>query len=531
MQRLTHQCTWLFAIIFFVVPATWGYDDHEALLKAALGYRSGALERFRQDLLEMASMPTISSLPEHQPDIDACAEWLKAKLQKIGMEDVRIIYPEGGPRPTVYAASAAAGPGAPTVLIYAHYDVQPADPLELWDSPPFEPRVADGKFWGRGVDDDKGGLLNALHAVESYLQSNRGGGGGGLPVNIKMLLEGEEEIGSPHMPALLGAVAPLLSDVDVALSADGGQISETQPGIATGFRGAVALQVDITTAKTDLHSGAMGGSVQNAAHALVHLLASLRDPATGKVSVEGFYVGVVEPTDEDRADMEKHPLDTDDERSTLGVGGYLGEEGRTTLERRWYRPTLEVVGLGSGFQGEGIKTIVPATATAKLAARLVPDQEPGDVADKIRAHLQKHAPPFSNVTVKALGFRADPWTSPRDTPANQAAARVLKKLIGADPLYTKSGGTVAAFAYLQRYASVPTTVFSFCLGDHIHAPNERLKVSQFDLGSEGWILMLHELGVTGKGALADAKAALSGRGGAAQDAAAAGRGVGAHEEL
>ncbi|KAI8476053.1 MAG: peptidase M20 [Monoraphidium minutum] len=466
------------------------------LLPSALSYRERSLQRFRDDLIVLASKPSISSLPANADGVLAAAEWLKQKLHDIGLEGAQVI-PTEGPQPVVYAAHEHAGPDAPTVLIYGHYDVQPVDPLALWEAPPFEPRVAGGFFWGRGVDDDKGGLLGAVHAVESYLK-----GPGKLPVNVKFLLEGQEEIGSPNLAAFLRAhKGRLFSGVDLALSADGGQISETQPGIPTGFRGAVALQVDMRTAHTDVHSGTLGGSIQNAAHALVQLLATLRDPATGRVAVEGFYDDVIEPTDGDRADMEKYPFDAAKEEG-LGIMGYLGEAGRSTLERRWYRPTLEVVGMGSGFQGEGIKTIVPAAATAKLSSRLAANQRPDDITAKIKAHIAKHTPPYANVTVQVLGFRADPWTSPRDTPGNQAAARVLREVMGAEPLYFKEGGTVPALAYFQQALGVPTTVFSFSLGDHIHAPNERFKVSMFDLGSRAWVMLLDELGRAGRGAFA-----------------------------
>lgn len=491
----------LLALASPALVAVAASKDVNALQASALAYREGALERFRQDLLELASKPSISSssAPEHQQGILAAAEWLRLKLESVGLVGVEVL-PTEGPHPVVYASWDGAGPLAPTILVYGHYDVQPVDPLGLWESPPFEPSVRDGHFHGRGVDDDKGGLLGAVHAVESYLKGSEGA----APVNLKFLLEGQEEIGSPNLaPFLAKHKRGLLSGVDLALSADGSQISEDQGGVNTGFRGAVALQVDLRTAHTDIHSGSRGGSIENAAHALVQLLATLRDPKTKRILVEGFYDGVVEPTDEDRADMEKYPFDHDAEMA-LGIMGFTGEEGRTTLERRWHRPTLEIVGLGSGFQGDGIKTIVPSASSAKLASRLVPGQRPADVVEKIKAHLEKHKPPLTNLSVSVLGFRADPWTSPRDTPGNLAAASVLRELMGREPLHFREGATVPALAYFSEHLGVPATVFAFSLGDRIHAPNERLKVSMFDKSSQAWIRLLAELGRGGRAAFSGA---------------------------
>ncbi|GBF98443.1 hypothetical protein Rsub_11088 [Raphidocelis subcapitata] len=469
----------------------------------AARYRGSALPAFRKDLLALAAIPSVSSLPQHADDVLAAADWLVSKLRAAGLGNVSLLPTEGA-QPVVFAEHMGAGPDAPTVLIYGHYDVQPVDPLDLWTSPPFAPEERGGYFYGRGVDDDKGGLLNAVHAVESYLQAaSEGGAPGRLPVNVKFLLEGQEEIGSPNLAPFLTRHAALFADADVALSADGGQISEAQPGIPTGFRGAIGLQVDIVTAGIDMHSGMKGGSVQNAAHALIQLLATLRDPSTGRVAVSGFYESVVEPDADDRDDME--------------VGG-------------WYRPTLEVVGMGSGFSGQGIKTIVPASSFAKLSARLVPNQAPEEVAGKVEAHLRAHAPPLANLTVTVMGFRADPWRSPRRTPGNVAAARALRKVMGAEPLFFKDGGTVPALAYLDSLLGLPTTVFAFCLGERIHAPNERLKVSMFDLGSLGWIELLSELGATGKAAFAEAKAARA-RGAAAAAAEEEEEQGGARDEL
>ncbi|EIE20818.1 peptidase M20 [Coccomyxa subellipsoidea C-169] len=422
-------------------------------------FASQNLKKYDDDLIQLAKIASISSLPEHNADILKAAEWLVPRLKAAELEDVRILQTKG--QPAVYGQWLHAA-GAPTVLIYGHYDVQPVDPLELWTSPPFNPTVTrtgkgQGYFRGRGVSDDKGGLLQPVQAVEAYLKTKKA-----LPVNVKFLLEGQEEIGSPNLAELLAEHKELLA-ADMALSADGGQISETQAGVVLGLRGGVAFEVEAQTVGQDLHSGLKGGSVQNPIHALAQFVADLHAP-NGSVAVDGFY---------DLLDV-------------------VCVEQRVNA-RRWLRPTLEVVGIYGGFSGVGIKTIVPSKATAKISCRLVPDQDPDHVMSALKRHVDTHAPAQTRLTFTPLPFRAHPYIMPRDTVANRAAAKVLGGLFGTVKFY-RDGGSIPALALFKEHLNLFMTCFSFGLpDDNIHSPNERFRVSMYDKGREAWIRMLQEI--------------------------------------
>ncbi|GAB4821211.1 hypothetical protein N2152v2_008257 [Parachlorella kessleri] len=459
--------------------------------QAALEYLESHRQRFDQDLIELTAIPSVSALPSHAQDVLRAAEWLKARLQLAGLENIQVL-PTEGPRPVVYADYLHA-PGAPTALIYAHYDVQPADPYELWESPPFEPVVRDGAFWGRGVDDDKGGLLPTLQALEAILKS-----GGRLGINVKLMYEGEEEVGSPFLEPFLEKHKGLLG-CDYVLSADGGQVAEGQPGLTLGLRGAVALEVEVKALASDVHSGMVGGAVQNPARALAQLLATLHAP-NGSVAVQGFYDKVQPITDADRDDMLAYNYD---EQAALvnGLGAVepWGEEGYSTLERIWLRPTLEVVGMAGGFAGDGIKTIIPASARSKLAARLVPAQQPQDILELVEAHIRQHHPPACNVTITELGFKGGPFVASRSSPPMTAAAKVLQEEMGAAPLFVRGGATIPALALFRKALGVDTTVFGFGLPDqNVHAPNERHRLSMYHLSQRAYVKLLLELGKGGQ---------------------------------
>eukprot|EP00879_Flechtneria_rotunda_P000736 GHRR01000856.1.p1 GENE.GHRR01000856.1~~GHRR01000856.1.p1 ORF type:complete len:497 (+),score=111.37 GHRR01000856.1:1888-3378(+) len=455
--------------------------------QVALTFAEKRSDQFTKDLLELVAIPSISSLPEHIEHINKAVEWLQERLKAAGLEDVQALATTGA-QPVVYADWLHA-PGKPTILVYGHYDVQPVDPLDLWATPPFEPTIRGDYFYGRGVDDDKGGLLQAIHAVEAYLATSKA-----LPVNIKFLLEGQEEIGSPNLENFLQLhKGGILAGADLALSADGGQISATQPGINTGLRGAIALEVEVSTAGIDMHSGMKGGSVQNANHALVTLLSSLKD-GKGTVTVKGFYDDVEDMSGEDKQDVAAFPFDIEAEQEALGVSGFMGEQGYNILEQRWYRPTLDIVGMWGGFTGAGIKTVIPRIATAKLSCRLVAKQHPDDITQKIKKHLEASAPPLSNVTVKVLGFRSHPWVSTKDTLGNQLAGQVLEQVMGTKPVYYRDGGTIPALAYFQQTLGLNSTIFGFGLGEKIHAPNERLLIKMYHMGRTAWVELLALLG-------------------------------------
>lgn len=480
--------------------------------QAALSFlASRGDDEYNRDLLELAAIPSVSSLPENHGDLLAAAGWLQRRLTAAGLENVRIL-PTEGPRPVVYADYLHAPPGAPTALIYGHYDVQPAlDTLPLWDSPPFHPEIRNGRFWGRGVDDDKGsGILPPIQALEAILKGNNASGVSPLllPLNVKLMLEGEEEVGSPHLEPFLAQHADRLA-ADFVLSADGGQIGEHQPGLALGLRGALALEVELTTARTDVHSGMAGGAIQNPARALAQLLASMWHEGNSSVAVKGFYDSVRPISDADRDDI--IAFNFDDQRELLGPLGAreaFGEEGFTSLERLWHRPTLEVVGMGSGFQGEGVKTIVPRKAFVKLAARLVPDQTPGEIEALLEAHVADHLPRACNASIKLLGFKAHPYSQPKESMPNRAAAKVLTALMGNPPKYVRSGATIPALAAFQQHLGINTTVFAFGVpGGNLHAPNENFPLSMYRLARRAWVELMFELGAQGQaGARAQAGA-------------------------
>lgn len=457
-------------------------------LQDALAHLAAHESRYREELLEFIRIPSVSSVPEHAEDVRRAAAWCEDRLRRAGVEHTEVL--ETGGHPVVYGDWLHA-PGKPTVLLYAHFDVQPVDPLDQWEVPPFDGVFRGDRFVGRGAADDKGGLLQMVHGVEAYLATR-----GQLPINVKFLLEGQEEIGSPQLPAFLAEHATRFA-ADLALSGDGFQISPRQPGLLLGLRGAVAVQVDVTTAATDLHSGLYGGSVRNPLHALAELVASFHHP-NGSVAVAGFYHGVEEPSVEERADMAVYAAATYDEAKEyeeLGAEGPYGEVGFTTTERRFVRPTLDVVGMWGGFTGAGIKTVIPREAHAKVTCRLVPGQRPDTIITLLEQHCAKHAPAQARVAVQRLSFTAVPYAMEKDALGNRAAAAVLRRVMGgADPLWYKAGASIPAIALFQELLGVPTTLFSFSLTENrVHAPNEFHRESMYRLGRVAYAEVLEEI--------------------------------------
>src|SRR5688572_355026 len=322
--------------------------------------------RFQEELLDFLRIPSISALPENASEVRAAAEWLARRLTAAGVEGARVL--ETGGHPVVYGEWIGA-PGKPTVLLYGHFDVQPVDPLDEWQTPPFEPTIRDGRVYARGATDDKGNLFLSILAVEALLATT-----GELPVNVKFLLEGQEEIGSPQLGAFLAANKALFA-CDVIVSADGGRLGEDPPALIIGTKGICALSIDVRGAKSDLHSGIYGGAVANPLHALAQILSTMRG-ADGKILVEGFYDDVAPLSEADRARIAAAPFDEAAYKELLGIEDVFGEPGYSTLERAWARPTLEINGMWGGFQGAGMKTVLPAAAHAKVSCRLVADQDP-----------------------------------------------------------------------------------------------------------------------------------------------------------
>jgi acetylornithine deacetylase/succinyl-diaminopimelate desuccinylase-like protein len=442
-------------------------------------------DRFLNELLDFLRIPSVSALPEHAGDVARAADWVANRLRAAGVEGVRVL-PTGG-HPVVYGEWLHA-PGKPTVLIYGHFDTQPADPYNLWTSPPFEPAVRDGKVYARGATDDKGNMFTPILATEALLKSE-----GALPVNLKFFFEGQEEIGSPQIPDFVAAHHDLLA-CDLALSSDGGQWSETEPNILVGLRGGGGVQIDVIGANSDLHSGVYGGAVQNPIHALVAILASMRG-ADGRILVEGFYDGVKPLSDEERAQIAAVPFDVESYMEDIGVEGLFGEAGYSPREQTWARPTLEINGIWGGFQGDGVKTVLPNAAHAKITCRLVPDQDPVAITEMIARHVERHAPPGVRVTTTRLGFAAQPYLIPADHPGNRAARAVLEEIYGRSPYVVRSGGSIPVCTVLLQNLGVYTVNFAFGLEDeHIHAPDEFFRLSSFERGQMAYCKLLHRLG-------------------------------------
>ncbi len=441
-------------------------------------------DQYLAELLDFLRIPSISSLSEHAPDVERAAEWVAARLTAAGVEGVRIL-PTGG-HPVVYGEWLHAA-GKPTILIYGHFDTQPVDPLDLWTNPPFEPVVRDGRVYARGASDDKGNMLVPILAVEALLKSE-----GRLPVNVKFCFEGQEEIGSPQIPAFLEANGELFA-CDVVVSADGGQWDEEHANLTVGTKGVAGLQIDLRGANSDLHSGLYGGAVQNPIHALVRLLDSMRSP-DGKILVEGFYDAVVPLSDMDRALIAAVPFDEADYMHKLGVDALYGEPGYTPLERAWARPTLEVNGIWGGFQGEGMKTVIPNEAHAKITCRLVANQEPQAIVRMVEAHIEKHRPAGVKVSIRPAKAAGWPYLMPVDHPGNRAAHAVLTRLYGKELYYIRTGGTVPVYNLFLRTLGVHTVTFGFGLDDEqIHAPNEFFRLSSFKRGQRAYCELLAEL--------------------------------------
>jgi acetylornithine deacetylase/succinyl-diaminopimelate desuccinylase-like protein len=448
-------------------------------------YLADNTSRYLDELFDFLRIPSISSLPEHAADVKRAAEWVAARMKAAGLEEVRILPTEG--HPVVYGQRLDAA-DKPTVLIYGHFDTQPVDPLELWTQPPFEPAVRDDRIYARGASDDKGNMLIPILAAESMLKT-----AGSLPVNVKFFFEGQEEIGSPQLPDFIAAHKDLLA-CDMVLSADGGQWEEDQPALNIGRRGLCALQIDLQGAAQDVHSGVYGGTFQNPIHALARLLASMRSPQ-GRILVEGFYDAVRELTDSERAQIADIPYDEAQYMRGLGLTQLYGEPGYSTYERAWVRPTLEVNGIWGGFQGDGIKTVLPAKAHAKITCRLVPDQEPDKIIELIRAYVAKHLPAGTTAAVEKLAGTADPFLVSFDHPGNQAARIVLKELYGKEPYIARTGGTIPVSGLFLKSLGAYMVNFAFGLEDeNLHAPDEFFRISSFKRGLKAYGMILEELG-------------------------------------
>lgn len=448
------------------------------------GYLAARSLVSRDELLELLRIPSISSLAEYASDVYRAAEWTAARLRQAGVEHVEIM-PTGG-HPVVYGDWLHA-PDAPTILIYGHFDVQPVDPIDQWQAPPFSPEIRDGRVYARGASDMKGNLLITILAVEALLQTE-----GRLPVNVKFFLEGQEEIGSPQLPGFVATQREQFA-CDLAVSADGGQASEQQPVLVIALKGLAGIEIDVRGPRVDLHSGQFGGVVANPIHALVHILGTMHTP-DGAVAVAGFYDDVVPLTDEERRQIAAVPFDQRRYMAESGVEALFGEPGYTPVERGWARPTLEVNGIGGGFQGEGVKTVLPAEAHAKITCRLVPDQQPARVEELLLAHVRRHTQPGVTVTATPIPSRALPYYISPEHWGNQAAGAVLREAYGRDPWPIRMGGSVPVCETFLTALGVNTVSLGFGMDDEgMHSPNEFLRLSSFEKGQRVWVRALQAL--------------------------------------
>lgn len=449
-----------------------------------LAYIDTHTSRFRDELFDFLRIPSVSARSEHDPDVARAAEWLRDMMQRCGLEAT--IHPTDG-HPVVLGEWRQAGAGARTILVYGHYDVQPAEPLELWDSPPFEPTLRDGKIFARGSVDDKGQLYLHLKAIEAYLQVH-----GALPVNVIVLAEGEEEVGSEHLAPFVEAHAERLACDGVVIS-DSAMFAPGLPSILSSLRGLAYFQIDVEGPATDLHSGSYGGAVVNPAMALARILATFHD-GDGRIAIPGFYDAVRAWEERVRAQMRSLPFDEDAFRHETGASALGGEAGYSTLERIWTRPTCEVNGLLSGYTGEGAKTVLPARAMAKVSCRLVPDQDPDTVEQQIRAHIAAVQPAGVTVTVTAL-HGGQPWRGDLAGPLFEAGSAALERAFGRAPVIVGEGGSIPVVHDFARVLGAPVLLMGFGLpGENAHAPNEWMSDANFIGGIRAAALLWEELG-------------------------------------
>jgi acetylornithine deacetylase/succinyl-diaminopimelate desuccinylase-like protein len=441
--------------------------------------------RFLDDLKALLRIPSISTLPEHNSDCRKAAEALLSDLKRIGMEHARLIETDG--HPLVYADWLHAA-GKPTVLIYGHYDVQPPDPLDEWLTPPFEPTERNGNIYARGAVDDKGQVVAQVKALESLMAANHT-----LPLNVRILFEGEEEVGGEGIENYV-ASKPADLKADFALVCDSELFAPGLPTLCVGLRGMIYAEIEVRGSKTDLHSGMYGGAAPNPFFALAHIIAKLKDE-NGNILIPGFFDDVVAPSAEELAAWRKLPFDEEEYRKNeVGSATLIGEAGYSVLERTWARPSLDVHGMPGGFIGAGAKTVIPAKAQAKISMRLVPNQTPAKTFAVYKSYVEKIVPPGVSVDVH-LVHAGDPCLISVDNRYVQAATRALHEVWGKDTVFIRSGGSIPIVGDLERHVGMPSVLMGFGLpDDNIHAPNEKFNLKNFELGIESLICFLEEVG-------------------------------------
>jgi succinyl-diaminopimelate desuccinylase len=440
-------------------------------LQQVLAHIDGQRQQYQADLFELLRIASVSADPAFAPQVQEAAGWLRARFEKFGLRAELI---ETGGHPIVYAESPPV-PGAPVVLVYGHYDVQPPDPLDEWTTPPFEPTVRDGKVYARGATDDKGQMLTHVNSVQSWLAA-----AGKLPLQVKFLIEGEEEVGSEHLGTFLRENAKRLACNCVVIS-DTSQFAPGVPAITYGLRGIAYFELRLTGPKQDLHSGVFGGGVANPATALAKMLSALVD-ADGRVTLPGFYDDVKPITDRERQEFASLPFDEAQFREQLGVDALAGEKGFTTLERRWARPSLDVNGLTSGYQGAGAKTVLPARASAKFSFRLVPNQDLKKIASALRRRLEELLPP--GIRMKLIDHHGGPGVvMPIDSPYLQAAALAIEAGFGRRPVFIREGGSIPIVNTFVEVLQAEVLLLGWGQNDdNPHSPNEKFSLDDYHRG-------------------------------------------------
>ncbi|HMQ67886.1 MAG TPA: dipeptidase [Ignavibacteria bacterium] len=442
-------------------------------MEKILNYISDNKDNFVEQLKEFLKIPSISTNQENVKDMKTCAEFVRNEMISVGLDNVKIMETPG--HPVVYGEWLHAGDDKPTILIYGHYDVQPVDPVDLWTDPPFSATIRDGKIFARGAVDDKGQVFIHFKSIESHMKNN-----GSLPVNIKMLIEGEEEIGSVNLDNFIKANKELLK-CDYVVISDTGMIDNQTPSICYGLRGLAYMQVEVTGPNRDLHSGEFGGAVDNPINALAHIICRLKDDK-GKILIDGFYDDVIELSENEREEYKKLPFDEVKYKKDLGIDELFGEEGYNTLERDSARPTLDCNGIWGGFQGEGAKTVLPSKAYAKISMRLVPDQEPEKIGKLFTDYVNKITPKSVKVKITSLHGGKGAIT-PIDSPGMEAAVTAMEKGFGKKPLFTRGGGSIPVVSSFQSILNAPTILLGFGLPDeNIHSPDEHFNLINFHRG-------------------------------------------------
>ncbi|MFC1660248.1 dipeptidase [Gemmatimonadota bacterium] len=447
-------------------------------------YIDRELGRFQDELLDFLRIPSVSARAEHSPDVQAAADWLAEQMGEAGLQ-ASVLKTPG--HPVVLGEWREAGPDASTLLVYGHYDVQPPEPLDEWVSPAFEPTIRDGLLFARGASDDKGQLFLHVKALEAQLK-----GAGTLPVNVVVLAEGEEEVGSPNLVPFVEAHKDRLA-ADAVLISDSSMFAEGLPSLLFSLRGLAYFEIHVQGPSGDLHSGTYGGAVVNPGNTLARIIASLHDQ-DGRIAIDGFYDDVLEWESQTRAAIQQLPFDESEFLGEVGAPGLDGERGFSILERLWIRPTCDVNGMLSGYTGEGAKTVLPARAMAKVSFRLVPDQSPGRVRDLLEAHIRRVAPPEVTVSLVELhGGR--PWKAELEGAFFEAAQRALEIAFGTAPVLTGEGGSIPIVVDFQEILGAPVLLMGFAPpGANMHAPNEWIPLENFENGIRAVAQFYEELG-------------------------------------